>query len=372
MTTASGPAQRLTILLREGIAVAASQPVATTVTSLVVAAVCGVILATVGQSAAAEARVLEWIDEAGTRTIIVSDPTGQAVLYADSVEEVEALDGVTWVLGLGAAADVRNADLGAAARPVPARYFYGELPHGTILSGRAPDGGEAVAGFPAMQSLGIAHPAAGVVGTDVSAAIVGAFGAEAPLDFLDRGVLIAAGRPTSAKLRQLYVMAASVDDVDRLIRALPAVLWADAPNQLVIQTPELLVQLRAIVGGELARNSRSLMLLVLGVGLVLVITTLAGAVVQRRRDYGRRRALGATRSMVMTLVLTQTAVGAVAGAVVGCAVGIVVVWRITGFLPSATFVSGVAILALLSALTAGIPPGLIAALRDPVRILRVP
>lgn len=376
MTASASSAQRLAMLLREGVAVARSQPVATGVTSLIVAAVCAVILATVGQSAAAEVRVLATIDEAGTRTIVVSDPTGQAAMHPDSVEQVLALDGVAWALGLGPVSDVRNVDLGPAARPVPARRFYGELPAEVTVTGRMPVTGEALAGSGAIELLAAQQLVAGVRGEDIAGAIVGGFGAEEPLAFLNRGILVATSTRSAARapvtLRELYVMAASVDDVDRLVRAVRAVVHADAPQQLAIETPAALVELRALVGSELATNSRRLMLLVLSVGLVVVAIMLAGVVSQRRRDFGRRRALGASRSTIVVLVLTQTAVGAALGVVLGSTVGLLAVWRMAGSLPSATFTTGVGVLALVTALVAGVPPGLMAALRDPVRILRVP
>lgn len=367
------------MLVGEGVAVARSQPVATAVTALVVGAVCAVILATVGQSAAAEARVLDTIDEAGSRIIVVSDPNGRAGMYADSVEVVLALDRVEWALGLGPVIDVRNIDLGAAARPVPARRYYGDLP--SEVSGPSPAVGEALVGTDAITLLGVREPVAGIAGGDVSAAVVGRFDAEEPLAFLERGVLIAATsdpadqsrHPRSpARLRQLYVMADNVEAVDQLVRAVRVVVHADMPQALAVESPRLLVELRAVIGSELAANSRRLMLLVLAVGLAIVAITLAGAVSQRRRDFGRRRALGATRSAIAVLVQTQTAVGAILGVIVGCIIGLIAVWRMAGSLPSATFIAGVAVLTLLTALVAGLPPAVLAAFRDPVRVLRLP
>lgn len=376
MTPVAGAWQQLELLLREGVSMARSQPVITAVTALVVAAVCAVILATVGQSAAAEARVLATIDEAGTRTIVVSDPTGQAAIHPDSVEQVLALDGVVWALGLSPVTDVRNVALGPAARPVPARRFYGELPSEVLVTGRGADAGEALAGSIALGVLAAQQPVAGIRGQDIDAAIVGRFEAEEPLAFLDGGILVATSTRSDAwapaTLRELYVLAATVDDVDRLVRAVRAVIHAEAPGSLAVETPAALVELRALVGSELATNSRRLMLLVLSVGLVVVAITLAGAVSQRRRDFGRRRALGASRSAIVVLVLTQTAAGAALGVVLGCGVGLLAVWRMAGSVPSATFTIGVGILALVTSLVAGVPPGLMAAFRDPVRILRVP
>jgi len=119
----------LAALLHEGVAVARSQPVASTVAALIVGAVCAVILATTGQAAATEARVLRSIDEVGIRTVVVRDPTGQARIDPGSVEAVARLPGVEWAIGFGPVDDVRNAELGDAGNPVPSRTFFGSFPH---------------------------------------------------------------------------------------------------------------------------------------------------------------------------------------------------------------------------------------------------
>jgi putative ABC transport system permease protein len=68
----------------------------------------------------------------------------------------------------------------------------------------------------------------------------------------------------------------------------------------------------------------------------------------------------------------QTAITASIGALLGTVLGVAAVWRLAGSLPSASFVIGVGVLALLASLLAAAAPASVAALRDPVRILRVP
>ena len=355
---------------------ARTQPIVSTVTTLVVTAVCAVILATVGQSAAAEARVLATIDEAGTRTIVVSDPTERAGLHPDSVEAVRSLAGVEWALGLGPVTDVRNAALGAAGRAVPARRVYGALPEAVrLVGGRAPAPGEAIASQGGLEVLGAQTPAGGIRGEGLESPLVGVFAAVDPLTFLDGSLLIpsAAAQPgDNQTLRQLVVVASSVASVGSLIEAIPSVLHVEDRTQLRVATPASLLELRSLVEAELATSSRQQLLVVLGVGLVVITVTLSGAVAQRRRDFGRRRALGATRSALVLLVIVQTAIAALFGVVLGTVIGLAAVVRLADGLPPIDFVAGVAVLALLAALFAAIPPGLMAAFRDPVRILRVP
>jgi hypothetical protein len=67
------------------------------------------------------------------------------------------------------------------------------------------------------------------------------------------------------------------------------------------------------------------------------------SVTLRKQDFGRRRALGATRTNIVTLVAVH-------------------------YFP----VAAIATLALIVTIIAALPPALIAAQRDPVRVLRVP
>lgn len=360
-------------LLREGVATALTQPVATAVAALITAAVCAAVFATTGQSAASEARVLAQVDQAGARTIVFSDPTGRAGLVAEGLDAVAALPGVQWVAALGPAVDVRNAALGEGGTPVASRALYTQLPPVvTITGGRAPRVGEAIASSAALRTLGMPQDAGGVAGDTYRGPVVGTFTAADPLTGLESGVLVRAQPGRNQPLRSVHVVAASINDVAVLERAVPSLLRMTDPVQLVTESPAVLVDLQRVVAGQLGANTRQLMLLVLGAGLVLVAVTLYGATATRRRDFGRRRALGASRTDIVVLVLTQTGVAAGAGALAGTGTGLGLVQALEGAQPGWRFTTGVAILAVLAALAAAVPPAVAAATRDPVRILRVP
>lgn len=360
-------------LAREGIAAATTQPVATAVAALITAAVCTAILATTGQSAAAEARVLSQIDHAGARTLVFTDPTGRAGLVAAGLDAVAALAGVEWVTGVGPVTDIRTDAVGRAGQPVPARPIYTDLPPAiTVIHGRAPAPGEAVAGTDAITALGLADGAGTISGAGYTGPIVATFTATDPLTGFDTGVLTLTEPNPDRPMRTVHVVAASIDDVATLEDAVPALLTMTDPFELVTESPAQLVDLQRVVAGELGESSRQLMLLVLAVGLVLIAVTLYGATANRRRDFGRRRALGASRTAIVTLVLTQTSLAALAGALLGTGAGLAIVQTLEGTQPAWTFTTGVATLTVLTALAAAIPPALAAATRDPVRILRVP
>ncbi len=360
-------------LVREAVAIAITQPVATGVAALITAAVCAVILATTGQAAASEQRVIASIDEAGARTLVFSDPTGRAEIAATGLDRIAGLPGVEWAVGLGPVTDVTAAPLGPAGQRVPARPMYGTLPPAIeLIDGRTPQPGEALAGERAVHQLGLVDGAGAVAGDGYRGAVVGTFTAEDPLDAYNGGLLIQTEQDPEQLLRRIYVVARTTQDVETLQQAVPALLEVQERLQVAVDAPTTLVELQAVVAGELGEASRQLMLLVLIAGLTLIGITLYGATANRRRDFGRRRALGASRSAIVALVLGHTAFAAISGTILGTAIGTVTLQLLEGSQPAPSFTLGVATLSVLIALVAAVPPAAAAALRDPVRILRVP
>lgn len=365
-------------LLVEGVAGARAQPIITITTALVIAIVCLVVLATTGQSAASEQAVVAHIDSLGSRLVVAFDQSGDAHIQPDSVKDVAALDQVSWAFAVGPVVDLTNAD-SPREDVVPARTLFGHTPTALPLTiGRAPGAGEAIIGTDAARTLGL-RDGVGVV-TDGTRAwpVVGVFQADGPLSGLKGTVLVAAGATTVGagahppEARYVYAMARDVGAVGLLSRALPAVLRSQHASAITIDEPSGVIELREAVAGELGRSSRMLMALVLAVGLSIITITVTGAVAGRRRDFGRRRALGASRTAIVVLVLLQTATAGLAGAIVGTGAGLVVVHNLAGREPSLGFTCGVAALSFLIALVGSVAPAILAANRDPVQILRVP
>jgi putative ABC transport system permease protein len=304
---------------------------------------------------------------------VFSDPSGKAGLTAQGLDAVADLPGVELVVGIGHATDVYNTALGDAGNPVPSRAIYTALPPVlNLTSGRAPAVGEAIAGQTAIRELGMVDGVGGVTGKAFRGPVVGTFAIPDPFTDLNRSVLVATPAGPDEHLRSVYVVASATDNVALLLDAVPALLYLSDPVQLRVDSPEILADLQLVVAGELGENSRRLMLVALAAGLTFLTVTLYGATYARRRDFGRRRALGASRSTIVVLVLAHTAVAATAGALTGTGAGLLVVHLLQGNLPAWSFTFGVPTLAILTALLASIPPAVAAALRDPVRILRVP
>lgn len=360
-------------LLREGIATSRAQPIASAIAALILAAVCAVVFATTGQAAATEAKVVDRVDQAGSRAMALTDGSGSAHLTTEHLREVTRLEGVEWALGLGPTIDVRNDVLGPAGTLVAARTYFTDLPPAIqLVSGRPPRPGEAIAGEQASRDLALAAGTGSAAGGNLSFPIVGIYSADEPLTDLNNVVLVRHDGAKSMRMQSLYFMATTVGQVPILSSVVPDVVSVREPSELTIDSPVLLAELQEVLSGEVGRSSRRLMALVLGAGLILVAITQYGATAARRRDFGRRRALGASRWDLMVLVVTQGMLAGAAGALVGTGVGLLVVSRLTATLPRWDFILGVPTLTLLCSLAATLPPAVAAARADPVRILRVP
>jgi len=124
----------------------------------------------------------------------------------------------------------------------------------------------------------------------------------------------------------------------------------------------------AIVGTIAA----SVSLLVGGMGIMNMMGT---AVLERTREIGLRRAVGARRGDILWQFLIEAGiislVGGVLGLLVGAAVSLIVVW-LTGFplLPSPSVIAGALIVSVVVGLIAGLLPARRAARLEPVTALR--
>lgn len=347
----------------------------TIVLALVSAAMVITTLLTAGRSAAAERDVLESVEQAKPRLITVTVAEPSPGIDSAGIERLHHLAGTEWTLALGPARDTRSTATGIRGN-IAARDLLTPLPpEVTLTHGRLPGPGEAIIGPGPQQRLQLIQPAGAVdTGTSTSP-IVGAFTSTGAIDDLERLILTQpATSPTTQTATYstlLYVLATHATDVPALadqIRALAGV----EPDLLTIDTSPELIQLQSVLTGQLGALSRQMALGALLVGLVLVALTMTLALNSRRRDYGRRRALGASRSALLSLTLLEAAAAVAAGTLLGAITGTLIVTQLTGTTPPPLFITAAATLTLITGTTAAIPPAWLAAIRDPMLILRVP
>lgn len=364
--------RRARALLREAVASARSSRVASIVTIVMIAGMCAAVLLTTGRTVGAEQAVISSIDSAGTRSIVIR-AEADAGLQADVLNRIANLDGIAWAGAFGPAVDATNA-LNIDGVRVPVRLAYGdrfdnlEIPDGVAVSG-----GTVWGSAIALDQLGLVDDIGSVVtATGLDYAVAGSFSTPDYLRFLEPLAIAPQAEQPDAPLSVLVVIAARPDLVAPVSQALLSVLAVDDPTKVTLSTSESIATLRALIEGQLGSFGRELVLAIFALTGVLVAAILSGLTALRRKDFGRRRALGASQGLIVALLLTQMVLLSIAGATLGTAGALVALSLIGDPLPGAPFVLAVAVLATAVGLVAALAPALAAATRDPIRELRVP
>ena len=362
-------------VLREAVATAWSQRVASIITVMIVAGMCASVVLTTGRTVGAEQAVLSSIDSAGTRSIVVrADP--DAGIDTDILLRLSSVRGIEWAGAFGQAVDVRNALLPGATK-VPLRSMWTNDPHyiglddlTTEITSRTAWGSDI-----AIEQLGLRDGVGGIVTNDgVDYAVAGSVAVPDYLNFMEP-LLISPQDLTAGDVRKvavLVIVADRPDQVAALSATITSLLAATDSSKVKISTSANLADLRALVQGQLGTFGRGLVIVIFALSALLVAAILYGLVMLRRKDYGRRRALGATRALIVALLLTQVSILSLLGAGLGSAGALVALAATGDPLPDVGFVLATGILAVCVGLVAAVIPALSAARRDPLRELRVP
>lgn len=344
-------------------------------TSLVLAAV---VLAmtittfiTAGRAAAAEADILASVEAAGPRLIGVTVVDPNPGLGSDAIERLQSISNVEWVLGLGAARDVSSAATAMRAN-VAARTLLTDLPPvADITQGRSPQPGEAIVSPHVADQLQLEFPVGSLRDGAAVRPIVGTFEAQGVIVDLERLVLVAPERGVAERATQLYVLAEDAQQIAEVVAAIAALSGVPS-DQLTFHTSDSLVELGNAASGTIGALGRQLSVGAIVVGALLCALTMTLSMLTRRRDIGRRRALGASRSAIVALALAEAALPTSAGILVGASGGLVAVVAVTGTAPPSTFVIAACSLIAVASIGSVVPPAIHAARQDPLRILRVP
>lgn len=360
-------------VVRESAASARSQPVASVVTVLVIVGMILAVMLTTGRTVGAEQRVLGSIDSAGTRSITIRAEDG-AGLTSDVLDRIAGISGIEWAGAFSMAVDATNTAIPDGIR-VPVRFAYGShLDRLGIPRVPSEEDGAAWASARALDELGLPDMAGSLSLT--TGAIHGVAGKLEVPDYLaDFEPVVLVPRPEASGSEQvgtIVVIATRPELVAPVSDAVLSVLAVDDPAKVSVRTSEALADLRGLIQGQLGSFSRGLVLALLALTGGLVAILLYGLVMMRRKDFGRRRALGATRGIIVALLLTQTAILAVIGIGIGVTTASVILLVSGDPLPGAPFVTALAVLSLLVALVAALLPALVASRREPIRELRVP
>ncbi|WP_401001103.1 FtsX-like permease family protein [Agromyces sp. GXQ0307] len=359
--------------MREAIASARAQPVVSAITAVVIAGMCAAVLLTSGRTVGAEQQVIRSIDTAGTRSLVVRAEPG-AGLTAGVLDRIGAIEGIEWSAAFGAAEDAQNTAFDGGTRVALREAWAADWTALGLPEPLPGDGDVAYASPLALAQLGLEDPVGGIALRDGNEYAIG--GKIAPPDYLGflEPVLIAPRSvdDVDAPISALIVISERPDLVAPITEAVKSVLAAEDPSKVQVQNSESLATLRALIEGQLGTFGRSLTLGILALTALLVAVLLFGMVTMRRKDFGRRRALGASQPLIIALITTQTAIVATGAAAAGSVIAVLVLLLANDPIPSLTYIVGVSVLAVLVAVVAALIPAAIAAQREPIRELRVP
>lgn len=359
------------ILWGEAAASARSQPVASVLTTLVITGMVLTVMMTTGRTVAAEQNVLSSIDAAGTRTIQIRAEDTAGVTSA-VLDRIGNIDGIEWAAAFSSAIDATNTLIPDGTR-VPVRYVYSNHLDQLGITDIPTLGATVYASQTALNQFGLADIGGAITLTTGDTASIG--GRIVVSDYLagfEPVAVIPVASDAPAKVNIVLVIARSPELVAPVADAVLSVVAADDPTKITVQTSETLAQLRALVQSQLGSSSRTLVLALLAVMTVLVSVILYGLVMMRRKDFGRRRALGATRGQIIVLLIAQTALLAAGGITLGLLIATGISLALRDPLPGVEFTLALSTLAFGAAVAAAIIPAIIASLREPIRELRVP
>lgn len=368
---------RLPNLLRESAKTAWATKVPSALIVLLVAVMCAATLATVGRTAAAEALLYERLDSAGARVLTVTEPSHDSheLINPSTIAMTAGLNSTERALGTITAIDVVNGAVGEGGERVPAWGVYGDLEDVAVLeSGRWPQPGEALVSAEGMERMNLDAPTGWVTPTSADAAedwaVVGSFRPRPPFGDYAAGIIYPLSEEVAA-VTSLHVVLHDANLAGSAQSAVLQLLDPPAPDHLTVQSPLSMAQLQDELAGDFTTFGRTMLLGVLAGGAFLVAIVVLADVLVRRKDLGRRRALGASRGVIIAMVVLRTAMPAMAGAAVGIAAGIAAA-RAFEVHPPWDFTAGTAVLAILAACVSAVPPAVYAATRDPVAVLRTP
>lgn len=341
-------------------------------TFVLVAVMVTTVLLTTGRAVAAQQEVLAGIDSAGTRSIIVKADQA-AGIDSSVIDRIATIDGIAWAGAFSAAEDVTNIRTGGMK--VPVRIIWSPQLDAIGL-GRSVGLGEeapplAWGSTLALNQLGLVDRV-GAVGTAAGREItvMGQLTSPDYLENLEPLLLTPASEPGA--VGTIVVIAATPALVSAVAAAVQSVLDPLDPTKVAVSTSERLATLRGLIDQQLSGFNVSLTVGVFVLVGLLIAALQTGLVVMQRKDYGRRRALGASQRLIVLLILGQVVVLAAAGALGGVLVGAIALGVQGASLPGLSFTTAVALLATAIALVSSLIPGVIASHRDPVSELRVP
>ncbi|GII00540.1 ABC transporter permease [Planobispora takensis] len=379
-------------LLRAGASGLRTRPARVILSALGIAIGIATMVAVVGISSSSKARLLGELDRLGTNLLTVTPGDTmfgeEAQLPHESIAMTSRIGPVTAVGATGATGEsvwrtdriprVQTSGLGvqAASLDLPATLRI-RVARGVWLNGATAAQRAAVLGATAAQRLGvregdqilidgrwwtvvgILEPSA--LAPEIDPAVLVGFGAAAEYLGFD-------GHPTTIYTRS------DDESVGAVREVLPRTVSPENPEEVEVSRPSDALEAKAAADGAFTTLLLGVGAVALLVGGVGVANTMVISVLERRREIGLRRSLGATRGQIRGQFLTESllmsAMGGTAGAALGAAitVGYAAVRDLPAVVPAWALAGGLAA-TLLVGTVAGIYPAARAARMSPTLAL---
>ena len=289
-------------------------------------------------------------------------------LPASVVPTIGALPGVAAASPIQIVAHAIRADSGVLVFGSEPRSFLTERL--VLVSGQPPRGAEVFVGAGAATRL---HTSAGglLIIAGRAFAVAGIYRSGIALE--DAGVVLplAITQQLSRRPKEVSMVAISIAPGYReaqieteIERAIPGTMALGDPSEVArVDTNSRVISKAAIIIAVLA----------LLLGAVVVINTMAMAVIERRREFGVLAAIGWSRLRIARLILGETMAVSILGTTVGLGLGALASKLVVRALSAATFVSpNVSVWVLARGLLVGVALGVLGALFCVWQVMRMP